>query len=557
MSDPDQPVLPEQPTRTLPLLRTLALLVLLAGYLAVGPLALVVGLVVALIVGPVRRRVWPRWRHVGVLVAVAVVGLAVVAVIPDGKLPIPPGGGLLVSSSFEGEAAEPKPIALTIEQHPGLAANGRSQMHTDGWSSDSYPGAGPLGKDPEIDTAWYGLKECATIAFDSRDRMIALCGGLNGTAVGMTLNIIDPESMDPQATMKLPRVKSNNGKKPWEDLCGGAYFYLDDQDRAIVETTDKRILIVAVADVDGEAALTITDEVDLGDEIPADDCLLALMPDWNGAGTWWVTQDGRVGLADLETGETSVVDLGEEIGNSVSADADGLYVVTVDAFYKLAPGPTGEIETLWRTEYTNSGEFKPGQVSAGSGTTPTVLPSGLVAITDNAEPRMNVQFYDTATGRLACEASVFEPGESASDNSLVAVGDAGVVVENNYGYTAPWTTILGRTTPGGFARVDAIGTGTDRECAVTWTSDVISPTSVPKVSLANGLLYSYSTQPSRWGVQAWYISAIDAATGEETYRVRTGTGEAFNNHYSAITLAPDGSLFVATLAGMVRLRDGE
>ena len=38
--------------------------------------------------------------------------------------------------------------------------------------------------------------------------------------------------------------------------------------------------------------------------------------------------------------------------------------------------------------------------------------------------------------------------------------------------------------------------------------------------------------------------------------MRTGTGSMFNNHYSAVTLAPDGSLYVATLAGMVRVRDG-
>jgi len=39
--------------------------------------------------------------------------------------------------------------------------------------------------------------------------------------------------------------------------------------------------------------------------------------------------------------------------------------------------------------------------------------------------------------------------------------------------------------------------------------------------------------------------------------VRTGIGTLFNNHYSAVTLAPDGSAYVATLAGLVRIRDRE
>ena len=145
-----------------------------------------------------------------------------------------------------------------------------------------------------------------------------------------------------------------------------------------------------------------------------------------------------------------------------------------------------------------------------------MLPSGLVAITDNAEPRMNVQFYDAGSGELVCETPVFSAAESASDNSLVAVGEASIVVENNYGYDSPLTTTLGRATPGGLARVDACVEllGGERECQVAWTSDEIAPTSVAKVSLENGLVYAYTTRSSRWGVQAWYVTAIDAATGE-------------------------------------------
>ena len=36
-----------------------------------------------------------------------------------------------------------------------------------------------------------------------------------------------------------------------------------------------------------------------------------------------------------------------------------------------------------------------------------------------------------------------------------------------------------------------------------------------------------------------------------------GLGTLTNNHYSAVTLAPDGSAYVATLAGMVRVRDSD
>ena len=523
--------------------RTLFLVGVVAAYLAIGPWVLLVALLL-LLVPAVRHALRPSWRHLLVFVLVVGAGVAAVLVIPDGKLPIPPGGGLLVTPRFEGTEATPKPITLDLPQHPQLAANGSSSMHNDGWATDAYSGPGPLGIDPEVDSAWYGVKECATLAFDTQERIVGLCGSVTGPV----LHLIDPDSMEPLESLELPRRTGNTGKRPWEDLCGGAYFYLDNTDTAFVGTTRRSIVVVATTD------MTVERTIDLTDVIPDDDCLVALMPDWDGLGTWWVTQDGRVGHAG-ESGEPTVVDLDEEIANSISVDAEGLYVVTVEALYKFRVGAESP-ETIWRTAYDNGDQLKPGQLSAGSGTTPTVLPSGLVAITDNAEPRMNVQFYKAGNGELVCETPVFSAAESASDNSLVAVGEASIVVENNYGYDSPLTTTLGRATPGGFARVDAVGSGDDRTCEVAWTSDEIAPTSVAKVSLENGLVYAYTTRSSRWGVQAWYVTAIDAATGDTAFSVRTGTGSMFNNHYAAVTLAPDGSLYVPTLAGMVRLQDG-
>jgi hypothetical protein len=516
-----------------------ALLVLLAGWLAIGPWVLA-ALVVALLVPAVRRRMRPnRWVLFAVAGVVAI-AVGVVVVLPDGRLPIPPGGGLLVTSSYDGHAARAQPISLTVPQHPGLAPNGRSSMHDDGWATDSYQGAGPLGRDPEVTTSWYGLEECATLAFDTLGRLIALCGNRSGPV----LHVLDPDTMRPLDTFDLPD-RQESDRQLWEDLCGGAYFYLDAEGRAVVATTDRRVLTI---DSDG---LRQVDEADLGDVVPEDDCLVALLPDWDGD-TWYVTQDGRVGVA-AGSGDPAPLDLDGEIANSIAADDTGVYLVTTEALYKVALDAEGHPAVTWQTTYDNAGEKKPGQLSAGSGTTPTVLPSGLVAITDNAEPQMHVQFYAADDGHLVCEAAVFGKGESASDNSLVAVGDASVVVENNYGYQGPWSTTAGRAPTGGLARVDADpATG---ECTVGWRSDEVAPTSVAKVSLATGLVYAYTTRPSWWGVSAWYLTAIDARTGETAFSVRTGTGTLFNNHYAAVTLGRDGSAYVATLGGMVRVRD--
>ena len=524
--------------------RAALLLGLVALWLAFGPWVLVLALA-SLAHPAVRARARPSWRECGIVAAVVAVLAVLVVVIPDGWLPIPAGPGVLVTPSYVGRPAVARPIRLDVPQHPHLAPNGTSSMHDDAWASDTYPWAGPLGNGSSVDTAWYGLEECATLAFDSRERLVALCGDLQGP----TLHVIDPDTLRPVATKELPDRPAGHGRA-WESLCAGAYFYLDDADRAVLATTDRRILAVSTADADGRADLTTEESWDLSRVVPADDCLVALMPDWRGR-IWFVTEDGRVGTVDPGSGDAQVRDLDETVANSFAVDEQGgAYVVTTEALYRLDADASGRPRVAWRSPYDRGSGRKPGQLTQGSGTTPTLLPGGLVAITDNANPRMNVVFFDTRTGREVCEVGVFEDGESATENSLVAVG-SGVIVENNHGYSGPLRTMFGRTTSPGLARVDVAG----GECSVAWTSDEVAPSSVPKLSLANGLLYAYTKPHSWWGVNAWYLTAIDARTGRRVFSVRTGTGTLMNNHYAAVTLARDGSAYIATLGGMVRVRD--
>ncbi len=529
--------------------RTAALLGVALLYLALGPWVLLAALG-GLLVPAVRDWLRPTWRVTGVVVAVVLALVGLVVVIPDGWLPVPPGPGAWVTPAYVGRPAAEHPIRTTVPQHPGLAPNGTSSMHDDAWASDTYPWSGPLGESPEVDTAWYGLEECATLAFDSHGRLVALCGDLHGP----TLHVIDPDTMRPLVTKDLPD-RPGGGAKPWENLCGGAYFFLDDSDRAVVATTDRHVLVVATDDAEGDPDLTTQAGYDLSKQIPEDDCLIALVPDWAGR-IWWVTQQGRVGTIG-RTGDAKVLDLGEDVANSMAVDRDGVYVVTTHALYRLRARDGDRPTVTWRASYDRGSQRKSGQLSQGSGTTPTVLPGGLVAITDNADPRMHVQFYDTRSGDLVCQQAVFRDDQSATENSLVSVG-TGVIVENNHGYNSPLSTVLGRTTDAGVARVNVRppSTGSGRgHCSVAWTVDRAAPSSVPKVSLANGLLYAYTKRHSWWGADAWYLTAIDVRNGRPVFSVRTGLGVLLNNNYAAVTIAKDGSAYVATLGGMVRVRD--
>ena len=141
--------------------------------------------------------------------------------------------------------------------------------------------------------------------------------------------------------MRLPDRPDVKGKKPWENLCAGAYFYLDRDDRAVVATTDRRVLEVSTSDATGGPAARSSAASPWPTRCPRDDCLVALMPDWAGR-IWFVTQDGRVGTVDPDTGRVAVRDLGEEVANSLAVDEGGVYVVTVRALYRMRADATGQ-----------------------------------------------------------------------------------------------------------------------------------------------------------------------------------------------------------------------
>ena len=128
-----------------------------------------------------------------------------------------------------------------------------------------------------------------------------------------------------------------------------------------------------------------------------------------------------------------------------------------------------------------------------------------------------------------------------------------MVVENNYGYSGPTATEQGATTTPGLERVDIDDTGTG--CRTVWHSDERAPSVVPKLSLANGLVYTYTKPPSADGTDAWYLTAIDFRTGKTVYKRLGRHGARLQQQLRAGQLGPDGSAYVGVLGGLVRLWD--
>ncbi len=468
-------------------------------------------------------------------------------------LPIPSLPTDLLVPDFVGGPAIKRPIAHpAIPQNPWLSADGTNTMHNDSYASDAYAVSGPLGKNLTVSSASYGIRECATIAFDSKRRIVGLCGGLEG--FGMM--VIDPVTLKPISELRTSARNLAAGTNPLTDICGGTYFFLDKNDVAYPTTAQKTVLKIKV-NTDG--TMVKQNEWSLGSYVAADDCLIATMPDWKGR-LWFFTQQGTVGTLNRSTGAVKITRLpaGEQVTNSVSTDeTGGMYVVSTHALYRLDATAAGTPKITWREAYDRGVRLKPGNLSQGSGTTATLLGKQWVAINDNADPQTNILVYDRRKGvkkRLHCTQPVLAANEGTTENSLVAAGSS-FIIENNYGYGGPTTTILGKTTTPGLSRVMVDAKG----CHIAWTNNEIAPSSVPKASLGNGLLYAYTkpqlSDPLGNAVDAWYFTAIDIRTGKTKWSRLTGTGIQWNNHYASIYLGPDGAAYIATLAGLIRIKD--
>ncbi len=468
--------------------------------------------------------------------------------------------------SFTGRPATAQPIdAPPVAQHPFMARNGWNSMHGDGHASDTHPESGPLGRDPEVISTARGLLggECASVTFDRAGRIVTVCT----TALRMQLLVLDPKTLRELAAYDLPprpSMKSLSIRTITTDTSGGAYFYLDEQDRAVIGTAKHRIEVVGHDDT----GFHLERAYDLAAVVAPpgrDDALVTVLPDWSGRWYWFITRLGMVGTVERESGAVKTHQLadGERIQNSFAVGRDGAFIVSDHALYAFEAEPEmGTPTVAWRAPYDRGTRRKLGQIDQGSGTTPTLLGDQWVAIADNAEPRLNLLVYRRGpidfgqrrgSERLVCKQPLFAPGASATDNSFIGIGRS-LIVENNAGYDIFPTMMFGKTGAGGVARVDLEERGIG--CHVVWESREISQTTVAKLSLGNGLVYLYTKlADAPWWTDAYYLTAVDFRTGETVYSARTGVGLGYDNHWAPVTIGPDGTAYVGTIRGLLAVRD--
>jgi hypothetical protein len=489
-----------------------------------------------------------RARRVLPVAAAAVVAVCSIAV----AAPIAPGPPS-VAPPHSGSAFTAQPTPYTdAPQNPFLARDPGNNIHDDTWMTDAYARRGPLGRKLVASSAAYGPSLCGSLTFDRHGRILSVCPS---TGAPPQARIIDPKTLAIRATYDMPNAPDAPGTKMYQNFTGGGYFFLDQKDRIWSATKTSHVFVIAEGP--GGNSLTKVRDYDLTGVLTSDERVTSALPDFSGR-IWFVSKkSGKVGILNPKTRKIAVLRTGEEIENSFAVDRNAIYIASDKRMYRFS-AVNGRPHVDWKVTYRNSGIVKPSQVDAGTGTTPTLMKHGYVAITDNADP-MNVVVYRKATRlhgkrRVVCQVPVFKKGASATENSLITAGRS-LLVENNYGYQDPFGPNMGAPTQPGFARVDVRGSG--QGCRKVWTNTTVrAPSVVPKLSTRTGLVYTYTQDRDAANTQRWSWTAISFRTGRTAWKQLAGTGGFYNNNYAGLALGPGGTAYLGTFGGMLALRDG-
>ena len=488
--------------------------------------------------------------------------------------------GAVAALALSGLTAPAAPAAAPAA-NPWTAPAGAGAMHDDSAASDTtpLPGPGP----GAIRTRNLPLGgPCPSV----------LIGG-DGLPVAMCTGILDRRPvaylLDPSTGGRLASLKLTGG-----GLFTGVYPYLDQADRLVVVDGSGALLRIAhERRSDGRWILRVAERTSLRPALATacdgGDCggVVGLAPDWDGR-VWFATDAGVAGFVDRAgTVQTLRLGEGEHVANSIATAPSGTAIATDHALYLLrASDGNGAPAITWRADYDRGPARKPGQLSRGTGSTPTffgpTIGDEYLAIVDNAAPLERLLVFPTATATTTtiaattpseptpatptpiCTQPILSAGSSGSENSPIGAGRA-VVVASTYGYPYPAVPdSAGRSVPsaapfrGGATRVDVREDGSG--CDVTWTSRVRSA-AVPKLSLADGLIYTVARrsllgQDTPGLLDAYDLTTIDLQTGATRSARQVAATSAFDTMQLAGNVGAGGVFWQGTFLGLLRIAPG-
>ena len=486
---------------------------------------------------------------------------------------------------------------ITMPQNPGLAENNWGSPHQDSYCSESVGLDGPLSKKLKVTKQFnpYGFTPC--MVCNSNNQMIAV--SFSGLERVYRLVVFDKDCHILSATKTSDYVPGT---------FGGGYFYLNSDENTVV-VGDNKIICFPTINVEEKCTVyeltpiwTSPDIVELVTGSSEGNSLYSCLPVWDEdnpnlywcliAGSYDFTPPGKLDSQAYIAVVEVVPDDGQPNGctttlldtmplpnqwnnNTFAVDEEGAYFVTNalndegvcnDGYlYAVAFDPqSGEILSRWKYRYQNSGYFKTGLKNIGSGTTPTLMDdqdgNKLVAITDNANPQMNVVVVDRKDGSLVAEIPVFSNMRGCDEASLIGVNNR-VVVENNFGHTTdPFNSQYVANEPG-MAMIQVNSADSSNPAEIVWEDNQTCFFAMNMLCRESGIIFAH-TGDWRDDISAteggmYYVGAIDSWDGRAIWRIPLGRGRDYCHEYGGIYFNRLGSLYIGTNQYLISIEDYE
>ncbi|GAA3947333.1 hypothetical protein [Gordonia caeni] len=433
---------------------------------------------------------------------------------------------------------------------PGLGPAWTSLMHGDLESTDSTGYRGP-GRSAKLAASTVSGGPCAATFIGRDGHPVSLCtnyvAGNPPQFAAPVVTLFDKSNATILA--RLPLAKGG--------LLGGVYGYLDDRDRVVVADGSGAVLKVAHRRTSAGWQLYVSERIDISKQL-GNDAVTGLAPDHTGR-IWWITTRGIVGTITGKRVVATHLPRGEELGNGLSVRPGGVSVLTTHALYEMWAGSDGVPKTVWRNAYDRGPARKPGQLTWGSGTTPSYFGPGgsdWVAIVDNARvPRLHV--FRSGDGSPVCSIRAFPTANQGTENSPMVWGDS-IVIPSTYGFQyPPMAESGGPASPGGAPFLGAM-TRIDVEpgkCTRVWESRDRMAT-LPRLSTRDGLIHALGYGPYRPGPQQLgpvnYV-ATDFRTGRRVVTREVGFAPLDEPLQLTGMIAPDGALWQGTFTRMLKI----
>ena len=463
----------------------------------------------------------------------------------------------LLAAALASTAAAAAPVPF----FPGLGRSGGATSHGDTLSSDTSYRAGPARPSGKLQLISLSAA-CPNLMVLSDGKVAAMC--VDYLTRRPKLTVFDSQGK------QLAQIMLSSAS-----LLGSVYAYADERDRIVFVDDQHMLHFVQLSQTGGRWQLNRVRgiAVPLAPTVLGHcgkrkgcDSVVAINPGSSSNDIWFATQHGVVGIADRVSRRVSHVKLGngESIANSFStASANRAAVATNRALYLIAK-ENGNPVIKWRQAYDRGIARKPGQLSWGTGATPTFFGTNanndeFVTITDNAQ-RMNLLVYRSENGAQVCKVPLFGNNNSGTEDSSIAFGRS-IVVNSTYGYPYPkYPDGAGRSIPdkapfvGGMTRVDVKPDGSG--CQTKWTNTIRSA-ALPKLSTADNLIYTVERSgPSKkaGAVDSYQFVTIDWNSGQKRASVHFSFGLLSDPLQTAGNFGFDRSYWQGTMNGIIRVK---